>query len=141
MLRVEQNRKMSPDRERNDRMLAPSAPPRSRRLEVRSIGELPQHVCGKLERFVENAVAFERKDLRLLGWGEAANAEALLSASLTLVTGTRWSSCDIGSPVAGQWVCHRRWLVPAWRTRVFKQSKAFFGSCARAAFPQVEQRD
>lgn len=48
---------------------------------IRSIGDLPPHVCEELERFFENAVAFERKDLRLLGWGEAADAEELLNAS------------------------------------------------------------
>ena len=84
VLRVEQNRKMLPGRERNDRMLA--IPVGAFALEtLRSIGDLPPRVCEELERFFENAVAFEHKDLRLLGWGEAADAEALLSASLAQI--------------------------------------------------------
>ena len=84
VLRVEQNRKMLPGRERNDRMLA--IPVGASALEtIRSIGDLPPRVCEELERFFENAVAFERKNLRLLGWGEAADAEALLSASLAQI--------------------------------------------------------
>jgi inorganic pyrophosphatase len=56
VLRVEQNRKMSPGRERNDRMLA--IPVGASALEtIRSIGELPPHVCEEIERCFENAVA------------------------------------------------------------------------------------
>lgn len=52
VLRVEQNRKMSPGHERNDRMLA--IPVGASALEtIRSIGKLPPHVCEELERFFE----------------------------------------------------------------------------------------
>jgi inorganic pyrophosphatase len=81
VLQVEQNRKSSPGRERNDRVLA--LPVRASHLEwIKSVGDLDPSMRAQLERFFESAVAFERKDLRLLGWGDAAQAGALLKASL-----------------------------------------------------------
>jgi inorganic pyrophosphatase len=82
VLQVEQNRKSAPGRERNDRVLA--LPVRASHLErIRSVSDLDPSVRAQLERFFEHAVAFERKDLRLLGWGDPAQADALLKSSLT----------------------------------------------------------
>ena len=82
VLQVEQNRKSSPGRERNDRVLA--LPVRASHLErIKSVSDLDASMRAQLERFFEHVVAFERKDLRLLGWGEPAQADALLKASLT----------------------------------------------------------
>lgn len=81
VLRVEQNRKSSPGRERNDRVLA--LPVRASHLEwIKSVSDIDPSMRAQLERFFEHAVAFERKDLRLLGWGDAAQADELLKASL-----------------------------------------------------------
>jgi inorganic pyrophosphatase len=81
VLQVEQNRKSSPGRERNDRVLA--QPVRSTALEsIKSVSDVDPSVRAQLERFFEHAVAFERKDLRFLGWGGPAQADALLKASL-----------------------------------------------------------
>jgi inorganic pyrophosphatase len=81
VLRVEQNRKSSPGRERNDRVLA--LPVRASHLEwIKSVSDIDPAMRAQLERFFEHAVAFERKDLRLLGWGDAAQADELLKASL-----------------------------------------------------------
>jgi inorganic pyrophosphatase len=82
VLQVEQNRKSSPGRERNDRVLA--LPVRASHLEqIRSVGDLDPSTRAQLERFFEHVVAFERKAIRLLGWGDPAQADALLTASLT----------------------------------------------------------
>jgi inorganic pyrophosphatase len=81
VLQVEQNRKSSPGRERNDRVLA--LPVRSTHLEsIKSVSDVDPSMRAQLERFFEHAAAFERKDLRLLGWGDPAQAHALLKASL-----------------------------------------------------------
>jgi inorganic pyrophosphatase len=81
VLRVEQNRKSSPGCERNDRVLA--LPVRASHLErIKSVSDIDPSMRAQLERFFEHAVAFERKDLRLLGWGDAAQADELLKASL-----------------------------------------------------------
>jgi inorganic pyrophosphatase len=81
VLRVEQNRKSSPGRERNDRVLA--LPVRASHLEsIKRVSDVDPSMRAQLERFFEHAVAFERKDLRLLGWGDAAQADELLKASL-----------------------------------------------------------
>jgi inorganic pyrophosphatase len=81
VLQVEQNRKSSPGRERNDRVLA--RPVRSTHLEsIKSVSDVDPLMRAQLERFFEHAVAFERKDLRFLGWGDPAQADALLKASL-----------------------------------------------------------
>jgi inorganic pyrophosphatase len=81
VLQVEQNRKSSPGRERNDRVLA--LPVRASHLEwIKGVSDIDSSMRAQLERFFEHAVAFERKDLRLLGWGDAEQADALLKASL-----------------------------------------------------------
>jgi inorganic pyrophosphatase len=81
VLQVEQNRKSSPGRERNDRVLA--LPIRASHLEwIKSVSDLDASLRAQLERFFEHVVAFERKELRLLGWGAPAEADALLKASL-----------------------------------------------------------
>jgi inorganic pyrophosphatase len=83
VLQVEQNRKSGSGRERNDRLLAIPLRPGEHLESIKSVGDLEPLIRQQLERFFENAVAFEGKDLRLLGWGEKAEADRLLLASLT----------------------------------------------------------
>ena len=71
VLEVEQNAK-SGGRERNDRIVA--EPIAARRPTI----ELTERVRGELEAFFVAATLFEGKDLRLLGWADAAAAQALI---------------------------------------------------------------
>ena len=80
VLKVEQNRKQGPGRQRNDRLfLAP--------LEG-AHGDAPDDVLAfaprlrsELEDFFVWSTRWEKKDLRFLGWGDIEEAEAILSAA------------------------------------------------------------
>jgi inorganic pyrophosphatase len=80
LLRLEQNRKSGGGRERNDRLVAVAAS--ARRREVEAVSELPPRVREELERFFVDAVFFEGKDPKLLGWGGPDEAWRLVKASL-----------------------------------------------------------
>src|SRR5262249_21590926 len=76
IVRVEQNSRVTPGtRERNDRILAvPVNAPRAQA--IRDVGDLPERVRQELEAFFLASTSFEDKDLKILGWGDAAAAKA-----------------------------------------------------------------
>jgi inorganic pyrophosphatase len=76
VLRVEQKDPASGGRQRNDRVL--TAPMKTRHG---GEGDVDARLRAQLEQFFTAAVAFERKDLRLLGWGDANEADALVRAA------------------------------------------------------------
>jgi inorganic pyrophosphatase len=76
VLRVEQKDPATGARQRNDRVL--TAPMKTRHD---SEGGVDARLRAQLEQFFAAAVAFEGKDLRLLGWGDANEADALVRAA------------------------------------------------------------
>jgi inorganic pyrophosphatase len=75
VLRVEQTNLESRQRERNDRVLVlPLKAPRQEH--VKSAFELPERVLDELAKFFLAAVAFEGKELSILGWGGPDEAKA-----------------------------------------------------------------
>jgi inorganic pyrophosphatase len=80
LLRVEQRNVRSGNRERNDRLFV--LPTRAARMDhVQTIFDLPQRVRDELERFFVNVVAFEGKDVRLLGFDGPDEGDRLVRAS------------------------------------------------------------
>lgn len=80
VLQVEQTNVETRDRERNDRLAA--VPLNAPNLEsVASVFELSEQTRAELVRFFLNAVAFEGKDLKILGWAGPGEAESLLESS------------------------------------------------------------
>jgi len=81
VLNVEQTNLGTGARERNDRLAA--LPVTAPRLEaIQSIFDLPERTRAELERFFLNAVAFEGKNVTLLGWAGPDAAGAALNAAL-----------------------------------------------------------
>lgn len=81
VLRVEQRAADGQGRQRNDRLLV--IPGKAHRLEhVRSIDDLPRRTLSELEQFFVAAVAFEHKDVTLLGWGGQGDAESAVRESV-----------------------------------------------------------
>jgi inorganic pyrophosphatase len=81
VLRVEQKSQATGGRERNDRVFAlPIKAPRSE--SVRSIFDVPERVRLELERFFQNVVAFEGKEISLLGFAGPDEAERVLRAAM-----------------------------------------------------------
>jgi inorganic pyrophosphatase len=81
VLRVEQNA-LNADRSRrirNDRILALPTETRRER-EWTSLHDLPPRTRQEYELFTQAAAALEGKDVTVLGWGEPAEAIALLRA-------------------------------------------------------------
>ena len=76
VLRVDQKDPVGVGRQRNDRVL--TAPVKTRHGHD---GELDARLRAQLEQFFTAAVAFEGKDIRLLGWGDADEADALVRAA------------------------------------------------------------
>jgi inorganic pyrophosphatase len=65
-------------RERNDRLvLVPSA------MEREDREELPERLRAEIQRFFLNTTFFTSKDAEVIGWGDAAEALALVKRSLT----------------------------------------------------------
>ena len=80
VLQVEQTNLETRDRERNDRLAA--VPLKAPDLEsVSSVFDLSERARAELERFFLNAVAFEGKDLKILGWAGPSEAESLVASS------------------------------------------------------------
>ena len=80
-LNVEQNSRSSGGRERNDRLVA--VPIKAVAMDgVATVLDLPGRWRDEIERFFLASVAFEGKDLKLLGWSGPAVAEALLRRSM-----------------------------------------------------------
>jgi inorganic pyrophosphatase len=81
VLKVEQTDPASGRRQRNDRVFAlPIKAPRHAHLQ--SIFDLPERVRLELEQFFLNVVAFEGKELKLLGFAGPADAAATLRAAI-----------------------------------------------------------
>ena len=76
VLRVEQKNLETGARERNDRVL--TSPVKAHHFDWDTLNT---RLRTELEQFFAAAVAFEGKDVRLLGWGDAEEADALVRAS------------------------------------------------------------
>lgn len=78
VLRLEQNRKGSKSRERNDRVIAvlQSAP----RSHLQGPDDLPVRLRAELQQFFLNVAFFEAKDPVVLGWGGPDDAWRLVRA-------------------------------------------------------------
>jgi len=70
LVRLEQNVKTSRGRQRNDRIVAEPV------AAHRSTGALSERMRKELEAFLVAATLFEGKDVEILGWGSADEAEA-----------------------------------------------------------------
>jgi inorganic pyrophosphatase len=80
VLRIEQTSRTSPKRERNDRLVA--VPVKAPRLDaIQDVRDVSDRVRRELEQFFLAAVAFEGRDLSILGWGDAGEALKLVRAS------------------------------------------------------------
>lgn len=78
LVKLEQNGKTR--RERNDRVLAmPLASARGR--EIRGPEDISERVRAELERFFVVVTGFAKKDVKILGWGDSKEAEALVDAT------------------------------------------------------------
>jgi inorganic pyrophosphatase len=75
MLRIDQKAKQGGGRQRNDRIIAEPVEAR------RPTGALSERVRKELESFFISATLFEDKDVRIVGWGSAEEAEALVDRS------------------------------------------------------------
>jgi inorganic pyrophosphatase len=76
LLKVEQTNLESKRRERNDRVaVIPMKAPRQEG--VASVFDLTKRVRDEIEHFFLHAVAFEGKQVTLLGWADKAEAEAV----------------------------------------------------------------
>jgi inorganic pyrophosphatase len=85
VLQVEQNRtaRSASERIRNDRIL--SIPVDARRQHgMIDLTALPARVLQELEQFMIAATALEGKDVRIVGWGDAAAALKVLQDSAAL---------------------------------------------------------
>jgi len=77
LLQLEQKDKRKRARERNDRlMVLPAAAPRFD--SIRSVFELGNRALRELERFFLEAVAFQGKDLTILGWSGPRKAWSVI---------------------------------------------------------------
>jgi inorganic pyrophosphatase len=81
MLCVEQTNLGSGKRERNDRLLV--VPTSAARIEIRTVDDLTARAREELEGFFHAAVAFQRKNLKILSWAGPDEALALVRASTT----------------------------------------------------------
>jgi inorganic pyrophosphatase len=72
LVRLEQNAKAGQGRQRNDRIIAEPVPAR------RSAGEISERVRQEIEKFFAAVTLFEGKDIAILGWGSALEADALI---------------------------------------------------------------
>jgi inorganic pyrophosphatase len=81
VLRAEQKSKQSNARERNDRLLTvPNGIPAY--AHIKNLDDVPQRHRDELAHFFSAVVAFEGKELRLLGWGDADEGTALVRSSI-----------------------------------------------------------
>ena len=81
VLRAEQTNVETGDRERNDRVaVLPVEAPRWEAID--SVFDLSERIRQELEQFFLSAVAFEAKDLKLLGWRGPLDALDLVRASV-----------------------------------------------------------
>ena len=76
VLRVEQKNLETGARERNDRVM--TVPVKAHHFDRDTLNP---RLRAELEQFFLAAVAFEGKDVRLLGWGDADEADAVVRAA------------------------------------------------------------
>ena len=82
VLRVEQKNRQSGARERNDRLLTvPNGIPAC--AHIKNLDDVPERHRDELAHFFSAVVAFESKELKLLGWGDADEGTALVRESVT----------------------------------------------------------
>jgi len=74
-IRVDQNAKSGGGRQRNDRIVAEPCPA------PRTAGALSERVRKELEHFFAATTVFEGKDIEILGWGSADEAEAFVDGA------------------------------------------------------------
>jgi len=80
VLKVEQNRKRGPGRQRNDRLFM--APLEAAHGDApKDVFAFPERLRSELEDFFVWSTRWEKKDLRFLGWGGIDEAETILSAA------------------------------------------------------------
>jgi Inorganic pyrophosphatase len=80
VLKVEQNRKKGPGRQRNDRLfLVPVEAAHGD--DPADVFAFPERLRSELEDFFVWSTRWEKKDLRFLGWGGIDEAEEILSAA------------------------------------------------------------
>ena len=80
VLKVEQNRKQGPGRQRNDRLFL--APLQAAHGDApNDVFALPERLRAELEDFFLWSTRWEKKDLRFLGWSGIDEAETILSAA------------------------------------------------------------
>jgi len=81
VLRVEQKTRQSAARERNDRLLTvPNGIPAY--AHIKDLDDVPQRHRDELAHFFSAVVAFEGKELKLLGWGDASEGMSLVRESI-----------------------------------------------------------
>jgi inorganic pyrophosphatase len=80
VLQVEQTEPASKQRERNDRVAVVPVPA-PRQDEIKSTAQLAQRVRQEIEQFFLHSVAFEGKQLRILGWRGPEAALAAIRAA------------------------------------------------------------
>jgi inorganic pyrophosphatase len=81
VLKVEQNRKEGPGRQRNDRLFLVPVPVAHGDAPADMLA-IPEQVRSELVDFFVWSTRWEKKDLRFLGWGGIDEAETILSAAL-----------------------------------------------------------
>jgi inorganic pyrophosphatase len=83
VLQVEQNKTKgdTSQRVRNDRVLSMPVDARREQQTLTNVNDLPDRVRQELETFTIASTALEGKDVRIVGWGDAATALALVRAS------------------------------------------------------------
>jgi len=82
VLRVEQKNRQSGARERNDRLLTvPNGIPAY--AHIKKLDDVPQRHREELAHLFSAVVAFEGKELKLLGWGDGDEGTALVRSSMT----------------------------------------------------------
>jgi inorganic pyrophosphatase len=81
LLQAEQTNPKSRARERNDRVVA--VPVNAPRCETRTVFDLNERAREELEQFFLAAVAFEGKQLKLLGWAGPNEAMTLVRRSMS----------------------------------------------------------
>ena len=80
VLKVEQTNRETRARERNDRLVAlPTNAPRWDA--IRTVFDVDERIRKELEQFFLSAVAFEGKNLKILGWAGPDEANALLRSA------------------------------------------------------------
>lgn len=77
VVKLEQDKKSGRGRERNDRVIAmPTKAPRV--ADIRDVDDLPRRLRDEIGKFFVDVTFFADKNAKVLGWGNAAEAEKLI---------------------------------------------------------------